>query len=110
MVIYAAFSAYFSGIMVRLMLTLSPILCILAAIGLSETINTVFAPAEEKEEIEELVELVQPVEETEENEEPKPKQFIKVKKTPFMEHFKNDMLLTRLARVFTQFKAFTLQT
>ena len=103
LVIYASFSAYFSGIMVRLMLTLSPILCILAAIGLSETINTVFAPAEEKQEIEELVELVQPVEDSEEDAEPKPKQFIKVKKTPFIEHLKNDMFLTRLAWVFIHF-------
>ena len=95
LVIYAIFSAYFSGIMVRLMLTLSPILCILAAIGLSETIKTVFVANEAKNEIEELVELVHE-ESTDESGEPKPKQMIKVKKTPFMEHFKNDFFLTRL--------------
>ena len=86
--------------MVRLMLTLAPILCILAAIGLSETIKTAFVANEEKNEVEHLVELVDPVEaeETKESEdsEPKPKQMIKVKKTPFMEHLKNDVFLTRL--------------
>ena len=57
--------------------------------------SILFAPAEVKEEIEELVELAQPVEETKVDAESKPKQFIKVRKTPFMEHFKNDMLLIR---------------
>ena len=56
-----------------------------------------------KKKIEELVELVRPVKETKVDAEPKPKQFIKVKKTPFMEHFKNDMLLTRYSVVLTRF-------
>ena len=39
MVIYAAFSCYFSGIMVRLILTLTPVVCMLGGIAMSVTFN-----------------------------------------------------------------------
>jgi len=39
LIIYGVFSAYFAGVMVRLMLTLTPIVCILAAIVFSELFN-----------------------------------------------------------------------
>ena len=35
-VLYAIFASYFAGIMVRLILTLTPVVCILAAIALSK--------------------------------------------------------------------------
>ncbi|OLY80784.1 Dolichyl-diphosphooligosaccharide-protein glycosyltransferase subunit stt3 [Smittium mucronatum] len=39
LIIYAVFGSYFAGVMVRLILTLTPIVCILAAIGVSEVFN-----------------------------------------------------------------------
>lgn len=33
--LYAVFASYFAGVMVRLMLTLTPVVCILSAIALS---------------------------------------------------------------------------
>jgi len=39
-VIYAVFASYFAGVMVRLMLTLTPIVCVAAALALSHVINT----------------------------------------------------------------------
>lgn len=36
-VLYAIFASYFAGVMVRLMLTLTPIVCVLAAIAFSKT-------------------------------------------------------------------------
>lgn len=39
-VIYAVFASYFAGVMVRLMLTLTPIVCCAAALALSHVINT----------------------------------------------------------------------
>lgn len=39
-VIYAVFASYFAGVMVRLMLTLTPIVCVASAIALSHVINT----------------------------------------------------------------------
>jgi len=38
-VLYAIFASYFAGIMVRLILTLTPVVCILAAIALSKTFD-----------------------------------------------------------------------
>lgn len=35
--LYAIFASYFAGVMVRLMLTLTPIVCVLAAIAFSKT-------------------------------------------------------------------------
>ena len=49
-ILYAVFSAYFAGVMVRLMLTLTPIVCMLAAIAFSETFNRYLVPDEEEEE------------------------------------------------------------
>jgi len=46
-ILYAVFSAYFAGVMVRLMLTLTPIVCILSAIAFSETFNKYLLPEEE---------------------------------------------------------------
>ena len=39
-VLYMLFSAYFASIMIRLMLVISPIACVLAGIGVSETMLT----------------------------------------------------------------------
>ncbi|GAU92188.1 hypothetical protein RvY_04301 [Ramazzottius varieornatus] len=39
-VLYAATASYFSGVMIRLMLTLTPVVCILAGIALSELMET----------------------------------------------------------------------
>ena len=36
-VLYAIFASYFAGVMVRLMLTLTPVVCVLAAIAFSKT-------------------------------------------------------------------------
>ena len=38
-VLYAVSAVYFAGVMVRLMLTLTPVVCILAAIGISSTLD-----------------------------------------------------------------------
>lgn len=49
-VIYAVLASYFSGVMVRLMLTLTPIVCVAAAIALSQILDTYMvasAPDEE---------------------------------------------------------------
>ncbi|KAJ9650937.1 oligosaccharyl transferase stt3 subunit [Neophaeococcomyces mojaviensis] len=39
-VIYAVFASYFAGVMVRLMLTLTPVVCCAAALAISHVINT----------------------------------------------------------------------
>jgi dolichyl-diphosphooligosaccharide--protein glycosyltransferase len=39
-VVYAILASYFSGVMVRLMLTLTPIVCVAAALALSNILNT----------------------------------------------------------------------
>ena len=49
-IIYAVFSAYFAGVMVRLMLTLTPIVCMLSAVAFSETFNKYLIPEEEDDE------------------------------------------------------------
>lgn len=36
-ILYAIFASYFAGVMVRLMLTLTPVVCVLAAIAFSKT-------------------------------------------------------------------------
>lgn len=49
-VIYALFGSYFAGVMVRLMLTLTPIVCVAAAIAASQVLDTYLAhPASEKD-------------------------------------------------------------
>eukprot|EP00474_Spongospora_subterranea_P008975 CRZ09433.1 hypothetical protein [Spongospora subterranea] len=40
LILYMLFSAYFASIMIRLMLVISPIVCVLAGIGVSETLLT----------------------------------------------------------------------
>lgn len=44
LILYGAISVYFSGVMVRLILILAPIVCIVAAIGFSETIKNYVGP------------------------------------------------------------------
>ena len=39
-VLYAVSAVYFAGVMVRLMLTLTPIVCVLAAISVSHILDT----------------------------------------------------------------------
>jgi len=100
LVIYVMFSAYFSGIMVRLMLTLAPVLCVLAAIAISVTLEDIFKPNEEKISVEKLVEIVENEDQTpNESEKSEPIKVIKVKKiqsTPITEYLKNDIIITKL--------------
>ena len=51
-VLYATTAVYFAGVMVRLMLTLTPVVCILAAIAFSVTLDNYLVddrPSENKE-------------------------------------------------------------
>lgn len=50
-VLYAASAIYFAGVMVRLMLTLTPIVCVFAAIAFSHTLENYLVedPVPEKE-------------------------------------------------------------
>ncbi|KAI0287353.1 Oligosaccharyl transferase STT3 subunit [Russula brevipes] len=45
-IIYALVSSYFAGVMVRLMLTLTPIVCVSAAVALSSVLDTYIDPME----------------------------------------------------------------
>lgn len=47
-VLYGVFAAYFAGVMVRLMLTFTPIVCCLGAIAISQTLTQNFSPEETK--------------------------------------------------------------
>lgn len=47
-IIYAVFASYFAGVMVRLMLTLTPVVCVAAAIAISELLD-VYVDVEEPE-------------------------------------------------------------
>lgn len=49
-VIYAVVGSYFAGVMVRLMLTLTPVVCVAAAIALSTLLDTYIDPVEPVEE------------------------------------------------------------
>ncbi|KAI0009124.1 glycosyltransferase family 66 protein, partial [Xylariaceae sp. FL0662B] len=54
-IVYALFSSYFAGVMVRLMLTLTPVVCVAAAIAASQLLDTYLVakspePADRKEE------------------------------------------------------------
>jgi predicted alpha/beta hydrolase family esterase len=92
--------------MVRLMLALAPIICILAAISLSTTIETILAPDDEKNQIEEILEVAEEAtedstedskegaEENAEKNEAK-KIMVKVKKTPWTEYLKNEIFFTK---------------
>lgn len=48
-VIYAVLASYFSGVMVRLMLTLTPIVCVAAAIAISQILDTYMVASEPDE-------------------------------------------------------------
>lgn len=52
LVIYAAFSCYFSGIMVRLILTLTPVVCMLGGIAMSVTFDHYLKDDDTEDEIE----------------------------------------------------------
>jgi len=43
-VLYAVSAVYFAGVMVRLMLTLTPIVCILASIAISRSLDNYMKP------------------------------------------------------------------
>ena len=45
-VLYAVFAAYFAGVMVRLMLTLTPIVCVLASIVFSQSFDNFLTDGE----------------------------------------------------------------
>jgi len=45
-IIYALVASYFAGVMVRLMLTLTPVVCISAAVALSSVLDTYIDPTE----------------------------------------------------------------
>lgn len=45
-IIYAVMASYFAGVMVRLMLTLTPVVCVSAAIALSSLLDTYLDPSE----------------------------------------------------------------
>ncbi|KAG6876699.1 hypothetical protein C0993_000980 [Termitomyces sp. T159_Od127] len=45
-IIYAAVASYFAGVMVRLMLTLTPVVCITSAVALSTLLDTFIDPVE----------------------------------------------------------------
>ena len=96
------------------MLALAPIICILAAISLSTTIETILAPDEEKNQIEEVLEVAQNdtedacVEDKKESNKDKPKTdskkvTVKVKKTPWTEHLKNEIFITKWMSLFLVF-------
>ena len=51
-VIYAVLSSYFAGVMVRLMLTLTPIVCVSAAMALSQILDTFMVAAQPEEKTE----------------------------------------------------------
>ncbi|XP_033624220.1 dolichyl-diphosphooligosaccharide--protein glycosyltransferase subunit STT3B-like [Asterias rubens] len=63
-VLYALSAVYFAGVMVRLMLTLTPVVCILAAISISKTLTEYLADDSERKKKDE-----EEAEETEEDEE-----------------------------------------
>ena len=54
LVIYAAFSCYFAGIMVRLMLTLTPVVCMLGGIALNVTFDHFFGEDNEENQVEKV--------------------------------------------------------
>ncbi|KAI6645644.1 Dolichyl-diphosphooligosaccharide--protein glycosyltransferase subunit STT3B [Oopsacas minuta] len=49
LVLYGVFAAYFAGVMVRLMLTFTPIVCCLGAIAISQTLTQNFSSEEAKD-------------------------------------------------------------
>ncbi|CAF0776707.1 unnamed protein product [Adineta steineri] len=65
--LYAVFASYFAGVMIRLMLTLTPCVCILAAIALSKTLDY-YADAESSEMVSNFDDSVSICDETENDE------------------------------------------
>merc|ERR1719443_1963922 len=55
LVIYAAFSCYFSGVMVRLILTLTPVVCMLGGIALNVTFDHFFGEDNDENQLEKPV-------------------------------------------------------
>ena len=51
-IIYAVVASYFAGVMVRLMLTLTPVVCVAAAVALSNLLEKYMDPTEPDEEVE----------------------------------------------------------
>ncbi|CAG5114007.1 Oidioi.mRNA.OKI2018_I69.chr2.g8092.t1.cds [Oikopleura dioica] len=68
LVIYAAFSCYFAGIMVRLMLTLTPVVCMLGGIALNVTFDHFFGEDNEDSQKEKAKKDAKKSEDTEEEE------------------------------------------
>ncbi|KAI1845620.1 hypothetical protein JX265_005310 [Neoarthrinium moseri] len=61
-VVYALFGSYFAGVMVRLMLTLTPVVCVAAAIAVSQLLDTYLvasSPVPEEQAPEEAVEVAE---------------------------------------------------
>ena len=54
-------AAYFSGVMVRLMLTLTPVMCILSAIAVSVTIERIFEEEPDQVEPDQVEQIKEPV-------------------------------------------------
>ena len=107
LVIYVLFSAYFSGIMVRLLLTLSPVLCVLAAISISVTLTEIFKPNQDIIQTEKLVEIVETPSEpisdstSDSTSGSKVTKMATVKSTPISEYLKNNIFLTKLIVLIT---------
>jgi dolichyl-diphosphooligosaccharide--protein glycosyltransferase len=59
-IIYAALSAYFAGVMVRLMLVITPVVCVAAAIAFSRLLETYIDPVTPSEEVVESVDAEAP--------------------------------------------------
>lgn len=84
-IIYSVLSAYFAGVMVRLMLTLTPVICVTGAIALSKLFDVYMN----------VVELFQdPVEEVEEKKDQKKKKPKKAKRFPLFQLLSKAVVLS----------------
>ncbi|KDQ19480.1 glycosyltransferase family 66 protein [Botryobasidium botryosum FD-172 SS1] len=66
-IIYSVMASYFAGVMVRLMLTLTPVVCVAAAIAVSTLLDTYIDPVEPPSEEEDAVSSIAPSETTEDS-------------------------------------------
>ncbi|PPQ76727.1 hypothetical protein CVT24_010989 [Panaeolus cyanescens] len=57
-IIYAIMASYFAGVMVRLMLTLTPVVCVASAVALSSLLDTYIDPTEPRPEVEDRTDAV----------------------------------------------------
>lgn len=57
-IIYSVFGSYFASVMVRLMLTLTPIVCVASAVALSTLLDNYIQEPEQFEEVDEVYEVV----------------------------------------------------